>query len=791
MKLLFAELRKLRQNRICLACLAGLVLVNLFLLWTRVRPLEGRAPAAAYRAIARELDGLSAEEQLALVEQQLEQTSALYKIEQILRVAAASAQGGDQLRAQNADLFEQYGDLYQEGGYLRYADTLSQEYFFLDEIARECEQVVGYDAFLDEIAQKSELLSGISIFAATENDDYAQQNIRRTAAAYEGMRGREIDYAPQKGLMTALNFVWTDVMAVLGMVVLAAALVRQERDNGMLALIRSTPRGRLRTSLAKLAALAVGLALLLAALYGVNLLYCGGMYGLGSLSRSIQSVPDLMRSTLKVDVAGYLVLFLLSKWAVSFVCGVWVLWACLIARRALAGYALALGLPAASLLVRALIPATSRWNVIKYANLASLMQNNELLGGYRNLYWFGGPVQLAAVELVAAILFCGLFVSLFCTTFCRAQLLTAPRRASGRRGILFRRLLRTKHAHGLLAQECYKLLILCGAAAVFVAFLGFQIYETAVSENFITIQEIYYAHYMKHLAGPVTQEKLEWLSQEGQKFKPLTQAQQAVANGRISAQQYQDVMNANYALQQEYDVYQQVFYKLYYLKEHPGAYFIYDTGYAKLFDYDGAQDEKEVLLCGFVLTLCLCGVFSMEYSTDLQRVVRATPLGRKKLFSKKIVISSSLSAAVSLAVLLPRLWRVGTGYGFSAVTAPLYSLTEYAGAPVSIPVFMLMFVSLTARLAAGWGMAMLMLLLSQRLKNMLSAALVGGLLLCMPALLNLYGLSAAKWFSLYPLFHFGAMMQQTGTAIAAWLFLAVWVLIGCETLYFVYMKWCE
>ena len=114
MKLLFAELKKLRQNRICLACLAGLVLVNLFLLWTRVRPLEGRAPAAAYRAIARELDGLSAEEQLALVEQQLEQTSALYKIEQILRVAAASAQGGDQLRAQNADLFEQYGDLYQE-----------------------------------------------------------------------------------------------------------------------------------------------------------------------------------------------------------------------------------------------------------------------------------------------------------------------------------------------------------------------------------------------------------------------------------------------------------------------------------------------------------------------------------------------------------------------------------------------------------------------------------------------------------------------------------------------------
>lgn len=33
--------------------------------------------------------------------------------------------------------------------------------------------------------------------------------------------------------------------------------------------------------------------------------------------------------------------------------------------------------------IRAAIPATSRLNVIKYANLASLLQTNELLGNYR------------------------------------------------------------------------------------------------------------------------------------------------------------------------------------------------------------------------------------------------------------------------------------------------------------------------------------------------------------------------------------------------------------------------
>ena len=36
---------------------------------------------------------------------------------------------------------------------------------------------------------------------------------------------------------------------------------------------------------------------------------------------------------------------------------------------------------------------------------------------------------------------------------------------------------------------------------------GFQIYQAAVSENFINAQEIYYARYMRRLAGPVTMEK--------------------------------------------------------------------------------------------------------------------------------------------------------------------------------------------------------------------------------------------------------------------------------------------
>ena len=86
------------------------------------------------------------------------------------------------------------------------------------------------------------------------------------------------------------------------MLLLALLLVRQERDSGLLGLVRSLPGGRLQTALAKLAAFGVSLLAVLALLYGVNLAYCGASFGLGPLTRTIQSVPALMRCTMQITV---------------------------------------------------------------------------------------------------------------------------------------------------------------------------------------------------------------------------------------------------------------------------------------------------------------------------------------------------------------------------------------------------------------------------------------------------------------------------------------------------------
>lgn len=374
--------------------------------------------------------------------------------------------------------------------------------------------MAAYTDFLDGVQTKATQLAGISIFQ-NDKTGYDLKNIEATAKVYAGLTATEIDYYPQKGLYTAISYAFTDLILLASMLLLALILVRQERDSGLLSLVRSLPGGRLKTALAKLAAFAASLLVVLTVLYGVNLAYCSASFGLGSLNRTIQSVPALMRCTMQITVGQYLLRFLLAKWAGAFVMGLWVMLAALVAKRAAAGWVGALALPLAMYGIRAAIPATSHWNVIKYANMVSLLQTNELLGNYRNLFWFGSPVSLPLVEwLTAAVLGSSLFAG-FCAVFAKAQLLPTAKRS------LTLPFSHTTRATSVPREEGRKLLLMNGAAVFLAAFLAFGIYQGVTSESYLDADEIYYAYYMRHISGPWRAESYNWLIEQGKEFAPM------------------------------------------------------------------------------------------------------------------------------------------------------------------------------------------------------------------------------------------------------------------------------
>ena len=754
MRLLLAELRKVWGQRIFALCLAVLAAANLFLLYTGTRTGKNSAQPAAWRAVSNDLAGLDTRAQQDFINEKFDLVYGVLQVDQILSYQASGAYMGMDVRQEYADLFAKYEKAYQDKDYDLYTGDLLLEYNFLRKIKAELETVAGYSQFLEDVQDKARQLSGISIFNSGKSG-YDRFNISKTAEVYAGMGNVTIQYAPQKGLFTALDYQFTDLILLAGMLLVASLLIRQERDSGMVNLIRSMPGGRLKTALAKLGALAISLFAVLLLLYGVNLTYCGLTFGLGPLRRSIQSVPALMRCTMQITVGQYLVLFLLAKWAGAFVMGLWVMLAALWARRAFVGWCGALALPVAQWLIREAIPATSRLNVIKYANLVSLLRTNELLGNYRNLYWFDTPVSLPLVEWLAAILYGGLLAFSFCLLFCRGQLLVAPAFAG-----LRRKSAKTKGTTVLL-QESRKLFLLCGAAVVLLVFAGYQTWQTATTESYIDAEEIYYAWYMKQLAGPYTEETYQKLLTMNEEFEPIRQLDQALQSGKITSEAYQAQMGAYYGLQQKMSVFQRIQYgNLSYIKESPKAQLVYESGWKKLFGFSGESDLRDTLTAGLVSCICFAGLFAFEQKGGMKRVVMATPLGRQRTVRCKLAVGTVGAALICQLICMPRFFVVLRYYGLSVPLAPAMSLQEYHVLPAWITLSDMLVFGVLARLLACITMMLILMTLSEFIGNTLGAMFVGSIMFCLPPMLALSGLSGLRWIGMYPLFHITELAQR-------------------------------
>lgn len=757
MSLLTAELRKVWGNRLFPMLLAVLVTANLLLLWMGTRPTANQPPAAAYRAVGADLAALGSDMAAKgdFLHGKLDEAEALLRLDDYYReLAYRSNVYLQHYREENATLFETYEQTYLDKTYTLYTDSLSLDYALFSQLVSEYDTVAGYTDFLESVQTKAGQLAGISIF---QNDEtgYDLKNIEVTAEVYAGLGETPIDYYPQKGLYTAISYAFTDLILLASMLVLALLLVRQERDSGLLSLVRSLPGGRLQTALAKLGSFALSLLAVLVLLYGVNLAYCAATFGIGPLSRTIQSVPALMRCTMQITVGQYLFRFLLAKWAGAFVMGLWVMLAALIARRAAAGWAAALVGPLVMFGIRAALPATSRLNVIKYANLASLLQTNELLGNYRNLYWFGSPIGLPLVEWTAAVLYGGVLAFSFCWVFARAQLLPAAKR-----GFLLG--LRHKtHATSIYKEEARKLLLLNGAAVVLASFIGFGVYQGVTAESHIGADEIYYAYYMNHISGPFTQESYDWLEDQGEEFAPMLEVQQKVAAGELSS----DAILAFSSLQQKYSVYTQIINQNinYYLKEHPGAWLVYESGYKELFGFTGQGDVQDALLAGLACAICFSGLFAMERRGGMETILCTTPLGRKQTVRAKLLVSAVVAVGIAATSCLPHLIQVLRDYGLPALLAPAMSISEFESIPAIFTLSDVLLFWFLCRVAACLCMGAITLMLGRVFGNLLPALFVSAVGYCLPALLSLSGMQGGiEWLSFWPLFHAAELLATQG-----------------------------
>ncbi|MDR1409219.1 MAG: hypothetical protein LBJ12_02890 [Oscillospiraceae bacterium] len=115
--------------------------------------------------------------------------------------------------------------------------------------------------------------------------------------------------------------------------------------------------------------------------------------------------------------------------------------------------------------------------------------------------------------------------------------------------------------------------------------------------------------------------------------------------------------------------------KYQHIQRTPGAQFFYDSGYERLFHItdETLGLQSAALLLG-IMILSFCGLFSVEYKSEMYKVLSASRKGRWNTIKTKLCIASVLTVVYCLVSYLPDLFAVQHSYGLDCLGLGLRSM---------------------------------------------------------------------------------------------------------------------
>lgn len=759
-KLIKYELIKIWFNKTFLVSLIALFLINGVLLWNSTR--ANNIPSSSYKELGEALSSLSIEEKYTLISEHYTTIESLSKVYTIEKLIATGNYSFDDLSEDDITLYNDYIVQYNNNNYLQYTDNLLNEFRFVTQIKYEIEQILNHEQFLHSINEKADLFSSVGIFS--NSSEFTSLNINKTQNDYAHLSNLQLDYYPQKGLYRSINFRQSDAIGLLAVIFLTFVLVRQEKDDGMFFLIRSTASGRSKTAIIKIFAMSISSLMIVVILYLSNILLCNTIYDIGPLNRAIQSNAFLVKSVFSLNVGEYLILFLCIKWMALTVIGAWVLLAAQMTRKAVNGYVLALSFPLISEFVRISISGIDRKLLLRYTSIASFMQTNEILGSYRNLNIFETPINFIHIEIVAAIIY---FLS-FSVSFVYIYSSSSQKTTSTSSFITFNR---KKYHSSLLAHESYKSLVANGGIAIILLAILLQCYLGFSSEAFITPEEVYYKNYMDVLEGNLTKDKINYLNEEFENLRPLFELDYLYTNGLISEDQYSASMMKYMNLRGRYQVFSGIYNSIRYSDKPYDIGFIYHQRYPKFFGADTNDNHIEYLLICICLAILISPVLAYEHDSGMFIINATTPKGKKQLLYAKYYYTFIISVLIACVSYISKFIYMLRYDGFSAVWLPIMTLPEFSNTNIRLPIFVFVFLMLLIRILVCISLSIAIISLSSIINKSIVSTVASLVLLCLSSFLVYLRIEQAKWISLYPLVNAPTLLTENSTPMLIWVYL--------------------
>ena len=688
MKLIFYEILKLLKNKFFIflfICLAAGSIISFS--WTQLSFAGSNGYSEekiflsdkdSYNSALNEFDGLSAEKAVAKADEKKELYEMCKMIidEMSIDDTGADTQSAlDSFRQQDKATFDKAMSIINEN------TDFEKKCFLYDYIGKKYRYIQTYDIFINEMENRAERQLEFSIFK--DNDAFSENNIKKTVQDYENIKGT----VPQAGNFLfaehGTNFFLTDVMVLSVLFLLCVCLFMQERDKGLLLLVKSSRNGHIRTASAKLITLVIFTAVSVVLFYGTELVVSGIIYGFPDMNVPVQSMSDFMDCSLKISVAEYIVLWLLSKLAALVIIALLFAAVFGLFRSTVLIWLVSIGTLVLEYALYIFIPANSSFCHPHFINLFYFLDSKTLLADYENLNFFSKPINILVIFLVCFLLLSAIFSVISVIAFSRKSQIPSKSIVSSLIEKLQRRFFRINGSVSVFRHELYKRLIHDKGFIILAALLIFavQVSVQTIDVKYDSLQDVSYYVYLERLEGKLTDEKEQFIQDEQKYFDNLqNEFFELQAKENPSEEDKNRLTNMDNILKGKYQGFQKIMSKYEYLKEQKEKngteiWFVNEKKYSTLLtDRDGST--LRFVICGAALILIVGNIFSIEYKRNMKRLLRSSANGKKRLFAAKFGTALFCGTLSFLLIYPPVLIQYLANFKTILIEAPVSSIQE-------------------------------------------------------------------------------------------------------------------
>lgn len=729
------ELRKIWGKPSFLFSIAILLTVNLLLL-SYIHLSDRETPSLSEnKVLVGDLLQLSDKERMDYITELAEKVEGLLFVRDVLNMQARSDEMGTMLAEgemkRKPGLFEQYIDLYQQGDYLIYTDTLEREQALVGAYFAEAMQVASYDEYLQSVQNNRDQLHSISIFSNEEEETFSSRNIEKSANDYAVLHPSGVNWSPAKAVKSAMENIWTDLIMILGLFLFVGALIVEEKEKGLFYITRPSRYGGFTSISAKLMALFIHCVVLASVIYGGNLLFFEGAIGLGDLLIKLQSLAPYMESALDMKIITYIILSIATKGIVLFAFGSFLTAISIFSNKTFIPYLAGVGMIALSWLSYQFIPVHSTWNVLKYVNLIGLLKTENMYGRYLNFNIAGSPISQLAISwlTIGLLVVIGLVLGLF--LFVRSSSMEMKK-------VGFTLPIPFKPHNNLFLYETYKILITNRTIIVLLLFSFLLAGQNLSKEYHPSVQEDYYQTMMLELEGGLTAEKENMIRREEARyekaFAKIEAIDQMIDEGKITEDVGETMKQSYYGVVSFYPEFQRVL-EQYENILHQGGRFIYDTGYLYLF---GIIDQSYMINLLFILLALVFGfanIISMEYEKGSWNILKPTILGKKRIIRRKRLFTLLSAGMLLIIPWICKSIAIRKAFPMNELGNVIRAIPHYQDFSLQLPIWGFIVGTIFLQLLVIGTISLFILMISGWRKNHLQSLFFSLLIFILPLLL--------------------------------------------------------